>query len=99
MGCSYDTVREFLAYLDAQNIPTTLRQVIIPTRNDTVESVAALRELAAAHPCVDGVDLLPFRKICQVKYDQMGIIFPFGDLPEPTPEIMAKLNAILQPIR
>lgn len=99
VGCSYDTVREFLAYLDAQNIPTTLRQVIIPTRNDTVESVTALRELAAAHPCVDGVELLPFRKICQVKYDQMGIIFPFGDLPEPTPEIMAKLNAILQPIR
>lgn len=99
VGCSYGAVLDFLAYLDAQSIPTTLRQVIIPTRNDTAESVAALRNLAATYPCVDGVELLPFRKICQVKYDQMGIPFPFGDLPEPTAETMAKLNAILQPIR
>lgn len=99
VGCSYGAVREFLAYLDKQHIPTTLRQVIIPTRNDTVENIVALRELAATHPCVDGVELLPFRKICQVKYDDMGIPFPFGDLPEPTVAKMDELNGILQPIR
>lgn len=98
VGCSYESVREFLAYLDAQGIPTTLRQVIIPTLTDTVENVTALRELAAAHHCVDGVELLPFRKICQVKYDDMGVDFPFAHLPEPTAEKMAELNAILQPI-
>ena len=99
VGCSYAAVLDFLAYLDAQNIFTTLRMVIIPTRNDTVENIAALRELAAAHPCVDGVELLPFRKICQVKYDEMGIPFPFAHLPEPTAEKMRELNAHLQPIR
>ena len=88
-----------LAHLDEQGIPTTLRQVIIPTRNDTVENVTALRELAAAHPCVDGVELRPFRKICQVKYDDMGLPFPFGHLPEPTAEQMTQLNTVLQPIR
>ena len=50
VGCSYDGVREFLAYLDGQHVPTTLRQVIIPTRNDTAASVTVLRDLAAAHP-------------------------------------------------
>ena len=99
VGCSYAAVLDFLAYLDAQNISTTLRMVIIPTRNDTVENIAALRELAATHPCVDGVELLPFRKICQVKYDEMGISFPFAHLPEPTVEKMRELNAHLQPMR
>ena len=94
-GCSYGAVLDFLAYLDARAIPTTLRQVIIPTRNDTAESVTALRDLAAAHPCVDGVELLPFRKICQVKYDQMGLPFPFGHLPEPTAEEMESLRSLL----
>ena len=98
-GTSFTRVMDFLAYLDATHVPTTLRQVIIPTRNDTVENVTALRAFAAAHPCVDGVELLPFRKICQVKYDEMGLPFPFGDLPEPTAEKMTELNAILQPIR
>lgn len=99
VGCSYGSVLDFLAYLDTQGIPTTLRQVIIPTRNDTVENVTALRELAAVHPCVDGVELLPFRTLCQVKYDQMGIPFPFGHLPEPTAEQMRVLHDVLQPIR
>ena len=98
VGCSYENVRGFLHYLNEQGIPTTLRQVIIPTLTDTVENVTALRELAAAYPCVDGVELLPFRKICQVKYDDMGIHFPFAHLPEPTVEKMAELHAILQPI-
>ena len=57
---------------------------------------SALRDIAAAHPCVDGVELLPFRKMCQVKYDEMGLAFPFAHLPEPTPERMAKLNRLLR---
>ena len=57
--------------------------------------IAALKAIARAHGCVDTVELLPFRKICQVKYDQMGLAFPFGHLPEPSPDDMARLNALL----
>ena len=92
VGTSLVKVLEFLDYLDEQGIPTTLRQVIIPTLNDTDESVGKLREIAAAHPCVDGVELLPFRKMCRVKYDEMGMDFPFGHLLEPTVEQMEKLK-------
>ncbi len=95
VGCSMQPVEEFLAHLDDQGIPTTLRQVIIPTLNDTSDSVRTLRQFATQFPCVDGVELLPFRKICQVKYDQMGMDFPFAHLPEPTPEQMAQLNKLL----
>ena len=96
VGCSLSAVLDFLAYLNEQRIPTTLRQVIIPTLNDTAESIAALRDMAAAHPCVDSVELLPFRKMCQVKYDQMGIPFPFAHLPEPTAEQMEGLRNVLK---
>lgn len=95
VGCSLSAVTDFLAYLNERGIPTTLRQVIIPTLNDTAENIAALRDLAATHPCVDGVELLPFRKMCQVKYDELGLSFPFAHLPEPTAEKMAQLNALL----
>ena len=95
VGCSIAPVQAFLAYLDEQSIPTTLRQVTIPTLNDSVEAVSALKAVASAHPCVDKIELLPFRKICQVKYDQMGLEFPFAHLPEPTKEQMQELNALL----
>ncbi len=95
VGCSLASPLAFLDYLDEQGIATTLRQVIIPTLNDTEENVRALRAIADTHPCVDKVELLPFRKICQVKYDQMGLTFPFGDLPEPTADSMRKLQELL----
>ena len=96
VGCSLSGVMDFLACLETMKIPTTLRQVIIPTLNDTADSVTALRDIAAAHPCVDKVELLPFRKMCQMKYDEMGIAFPFAHLPEPTAEEMNALKACLK---
>ncbi len=96
VGCGISNPLAFLEELQARKIPTTLRQVIIPSVNDDDENILALREIAKAHSCVDKVELLPFRKICQVKYDEMGIPFPFGHLPEPTKEKMDALNQLLQ---
>lgn len=95
-GCKLDTVLNFLAYLDEKDIKTTLRQVTIPTLNDTKESILLLKKIADSHKCVDKVELLPFKKICQVKYDGLGIKFPFADIPIPTKETMKQLNAILK---
>lgn len=95
VGCSMETPLTFLRYLNAQNIPTTVRQVIIPTLNDTEENILRLKKIVRDHPCVDKVELLPFRKICQVKYDDLGIPFPFSHIPEPTKEKIAELEAIL----
>ncbi|MBQ3085001.1 MAG: pyruvate formate lyase-activating protein [Clostridia bacterium] len=92
VGCSLVAVERFLAYLNEKRIPTTLRQVIIPTVNDTAENVEKLNSIAAQYPCVDGVELLPFRKICQTKYDQLGLAFPFGHLPEASAEQIKKLQ-------
>jgi pyruvate formate lyase activating enzyme len=95
VGCGMAQPLAFLDELQARNIPTTLRQVIIPTINDDDENIVALRKIAAAHPCVDKIELLPFRKICQVKYDEMGMVFPFGHLNEPTKARMDALNQLL----
>ena len=95
VGCGMDKPLAFLDRLQEKGIATTLRQVIIPTLNDTEDSVRALAEIAEAHSVVDKVELLPFRKICQVKYDTMGLTFPFAHLPEPTRESMAALERLL----
>ena len=94
-GCEMKPVLDFLGYLDKEKIPVTLRQVIIPTLNDNGENILELKRIADAHPCVDKVELLPFRKICQVKYDKMGLEFPFAHIPEPSAESMAELKKIL----
>ncbi len=94
-GCSIDFPLAFLDYLCEKSIPTTVRQVIIPTKTDDCENILALKRIVSAHKNVDKVELLPFRKICQVKYDKMNVEFPFGNLPEPTKEKMRELEALL----
>lgn len=95
VGCKMAKVLDFLAYLNEKAIPVTLRQVIIPTLNDKEENILSLKAIGKAHACVDKIELLPFKKICQVKYDNMGKDFPFAHIPEPTRETMAALEELL----
>ena len=95
VGCSLSTVLEFLEFLDSKNIPTVLRQVIIPTLNDTEENILKLKKIASEYSNIDKIELLPFRKICEVKYENMGLDFPFAHIPEPTSEQMETLTKTL----
>ncbi len=96
VGCELLPVLDFLGYLDKKGIATTLRQVIIPTINDNVENIVKLKSIAKSHSCVDKVELLPFRKLCEVKYRAMELDFRFAQIPEPTAENMKELNAVLR---
>ncbi len=82
VGCSYSQVLEFLSYLNEKNITTRIRQVVISGINDNAENYSKLAMLVRQHECVEGVELLPFRKLCAHKYEKLGIVFPFGDIPE-----------------
>lgn len=95
VGCSLSSVLEFLKLADKKKIPVTLRQVIIPTVNDNEENILKLRKLKEEYSCVDKIELLPFKKICQMKYDALKIEFPFGDKDEPTKKEMEKLKRFL----
>lgn len=95
VGCSIKPVLEFLSYLNEKNIPTTIRQVIIPTVNDSDENIVKLNEIATNHACVEKIELLPFKKICQTKYDELKIPFPLRHLPQPEKELMENLKKLL----
>lgn len=96
VGCSLQKPLEFLDYLASKNIPTTIRQVIIPTLNDNEQNINALVSMVKGKSNVDKIELLPFRKICQVKYDKMDIPFPFAHIPQPTKEQMEHLESLIK---
>ena len=95
VGCSLAKPVEFLAYINEQKIPVTLRQVIIPTLTDNEDSVNFLVDLRKKYEHVDKIELLPFRKICQVKYDEMKIAFPFAHIPAAGTDVIKKLEQLL----
>lgn len=95
VGCSMKKPMDFLKYLGEKKIPVTLRQVIIPTVNDNEENILKLREIIRNNPVIDKTEFLPFRKICTVKYEQMGIEFPFFHIPEADINTVKKLYEII----
>ncbi len=96
VGCPMKGPLEFLDYLNSIAMPTTLRQVIIPTVNDGEDNILRLKAVAGEHGCVDKIELLPFRKICETKYESMSIPFPFAHLSECPRETINRLHSILE---
>ena len=74
--------KEFLNYLQEINKRTWLRYVVIPELNDSKENFTKLFELKNQYSCIEKIELLPFRKLCIEKYEEMGIEFSLKDTPE-----------------
>ena len=94
-GEKKETAELFLDELQKRRIPVWLRRVIIPGHTDSEASVRQLKEVADAHSCVEKVELLPFRKFCIQKYDELGLTFPLRDTPEPDSALMDGLRSLL----
>ena len=91
-GMSMQTAEDFLARLDALGKRVWIRQVIIPTLNDSEESVRRLYALSERYSCIEKTELLPFRKLCVEKYRALGIDFPLEKIPEASEELIEKLK-------
>lgn len=94
VGCELSAVLKFLKYLNSHAIPTTIRQVVIPTVNDSDENIKKLLQLKNLYSVIDKIELLPFKKLCQSKYDTLKIPFRFQYIPEPSEELMNSLNSL-----
>ena len=74
--------QKFLSYLEEIQKPTWIRYVVIPNLNDTEDAVSKVFDLRNQYSCIEKIELLPFRKLCLEKYDEMGIEFPLKNTPE-----------------
>ncbi len=95
VGCSLQVPLKFLALAQSMQVPVRLRQVIISGKNDDEENLRRLAAIAAAHSCVCGTELLAFRTLCRTKYEQMGISFPLGEIPDTPDSLVAGLQKTL----
>jgi pyruvate formate lyase activating enzyme len=90
-GMDMERAQGFLEYLENINKPTWLRFVVIPSLNDSEESIKSLFDLKEKYSCIEKIELLPFRKLCLEKYENMGIPFPLQNTPEVKQEIIDEI--------
>ena len=92
-GGTLSSVMEFLALLHELKIKTVIRHVVVPSLNDNKEDLDRLYGLISPYlDIIEGVELLPFKKLCLEKYEALGREFPLRD----TPEMDVEKNKSLQ---
>lgn len=84
IGCPLSKPLEFLELLQRKNKAVRIRQVIVPSLNDSDENILKLSEIVKKYSCIKSVELLPFKKICKSKYDALNREFLFERYNTPT---------------
>ncbi len=94
-GRGIDEVLNFLDIANEMNIPVHVREVIVPNINDTEENIYKLKDLLSKYDNIEKIDLLPFRKLCLEKYEEMNLEFKLKDTDEMSHEKIKELQKIL----
>lgn len=95
-GGSLHQVLSFLKLTEKRKIPLWIRHVVVPGLTDGEESILELVRIARRFTNLVKIELLPFRKICTVKYDAMGIPFPLTGYNECPDETICRRNSLIR---
>ncbi len=91
-GVPLAPILENLKRIDQMEVPYILRLPIIPGLNDREEHFAKVRELVSgmAHCC--GVEVMPYHKLGESKYEQLGRAYLCAHIEEPNKDQKEKWN-------
>jgi pyruvate formate lyase activating enzyme len=95
-GGSLERIKQFLRLTEEMNIPLWIRHVVVPGITDSEVRVKEVISIAEKYGNLEKIELLPFRKICLPKYENMGIEFPLKDTPECSAEVVESLKKLIK---
>lgn len=80
---------ELLEYLEEEKKDVYLRQVLIPEWTSSIDYIKELGRFINKYKCIKKLELLPYHKIGETKWNNIGLEPPFKDVP-PFPYKRAK---------
>ncbi len=94
-GVQKDFFTQALSISSEMGVDVWLRFVIVPGYTDKLEEIEKINALKNQHPCIKKVELLPFHKMGEFKWQELGIPYTLEDTKEPDQALMDKLNNAL----
>ncbi|EJW13576.1 Pyruvate formate-lyase activating enzyme [Rhodovulum sp. PH10] len=77
--------------------PMWIRYVLVPGLTDGADDMARLADvLVGLGPLVQQVDVLPYHRLGEPKWAELGRTYPLGDTPTPTREQIDAAIAIFR---
>lgn len=76
--------------------PTWIRFVLVPGLTDVEDNVVSLAEFVGGLGNVEKVEVLPFHKMGEYKWQQLGLPYTLGDTQPPTPSLVESVIQIFR---
>jgi len=92
-GAELAPTLRFAERLAAMHKPTWLRYVLVPGWTDDLESIAKLAAYAAELK-MEKVEVLPFHKMGEPKWEALRLPYTLKDTDPPSPELVARVKDI-----
>ncbi len=93
---SIEPTLNFARYLAQIAKPTWIRFVLVPGLTDVEEDVVNLAEFVSGLGNVEKVEVLPFHKMGEYKWQQLGLPYRLGETQPPTPALIEQVIQIFQ---
>lgn len=81
--------------IDALGVDIWIRHVLVPGWTDSDENLLSIRRLADSLAHLRKIEVLPYHSMARFKYEKLGIPYTLGDVPQPSPELVAHAEQIL----
>lgn len=85
-GVEIDNTLAFAKHLADRNIPVWIRYVLVPNLTDDPEDIEALAKYLTTLKNIERIDILPFHKMGEYKWEQLGYNYQLTDTPSPEAE-------------
>lgn len=96
-GVSIEPTLEFARRLDSDGTPVWVRYVVVPGLTDGIENVDGVAELLSTLNNVERVEVLPFHKMGEHKWEAMNLKYQLKDTASPSQDLMQRvLNQFAQ---
>lgn len=86
----------FARLLGEKKIPMWVRCVLVPDLTDDLQTLEGLADFLVACGNVEKVEILPFHKMGEEKWKQLGFPYELADTPPPAPELIRQVRAIFE---
>ncbi len=93
---SLEPTLNFARYLSEINKPVWIRFVLVPNLTDPPHNIRGLAEFVSDLNNVKRVEILPFHKMGEYKWEQLGYEYLLKDTPPAPPELIETAKKIFQ---
>jgi len=95
-GAKIQTMLEFFGVANEMGIDTWIRYVLVPGLTDNLDEIKELATFLSQYEIVKKVDVLPFHKVGEHKWEEKNIPYTLTDTQPPSEALVAQVREILR---